>query len=157
MDGICRYLLTVTAAALICAVIGPLFGKNGATTAVVKLLCGLFMTYCVISPFMNLEMMDFSSFTSSFSDEATSVIAAGKSMASDAKAAIIKEQTRTYILDKAQSLNLDIDVEVLLDDSDMLTPYAVVLKGAVSPYEKEVLGHYIESNLSISKENQIWS
>ena len=157
MDGIRRYLLTVTAAALVCAIVGALFDKKGAPAAVMKLLCGLFMTFCVISPFMDFELMDFSSFTGSFSDDAAAAVSDGKSMASNAQADIIKEQTRTYILDKAQTLDLDIDVEVILDSSDIPAPCAVILRGAVSPYAKEVLGQYIENNLSIPKENQTWS
>lgn len=157
MDGIRRYLLTVTAAALVCAIAGTLFDKKSAPAAVIKLLCGLFMTFCVISPCMDLELMDFSAFTGSFSDEAAAAVSDGKSMAFNARADIIKEQTRTYILDKAQTLNLEIDVEVILDSSDIPAPCAVILRGAASPYGKEVLGQYIESNLSIPKENITWS
>ena len=55
MDSIRQYLLSITAAAVICAIINALSGKKGTTSAVVKLLSGLFLTLSVISPLLNLE------------------------------------------------------------------------------------------------------
>lgn len=157
MDGIRKYLLMVTAAAVVCALVKTLAGKKGGISAVIKMLCGLFLTFCVISPLVNLESIDFSMFTDTFSEDAARAAASGESMAANALSDIIKTRTQAYILDKAASMDLDVEVEVVLDSSDPPKPCGVTIKGDVSPYAKEVLGQYIENNLAIAKEDQKWS
>lgn len=157
MDGIRKYLLLVTAAAVACAMVSTLMGKKGGTAAVIKMLCGLFLTFCVISPIVNLERIDFSMFTDSLSENAALAASSGETMAADAIGDIIKTRTQAYILDKAASMDLDIAVEVILDSANPPQPCAVVIQGAVSPYAKEVMSQYIADNLAIAKEDQQWS
>ena len=157
MDNIRQYLLSITAAAVICAIINALSGKKGTTSAVVKLLSGLFLTLSVISPLLNLEHLDFSLFSGDLTEQAASAALQGERMAFDAVGEIIKQRTQAYILDKAASMDLDIEVEVQLDDTDLPKPCAVAIKGTVSPYSREVLSQYIANNLAIAKEDQQWS
>ena len=46
MESIRDYLLSVTAAALICGIISSLTGKSSNIPKVLKLLCGLFLCDC---------------------------------------------------------------------------------------------------------------
>ncbi len=152
-----QYLLTVTAAALICAIVNTLTGPQGTVKAVIKLLSGLFLAASVISPWVQIGPLDFSDFSDAFHSEAADAVFAGESAALDGMAEIIKQRTAAYILDKAESLELDIEVEVTLDSSNPPQPCAVTLTGGASPYAKEILRVYIEENLGIAKENQLWS
>ncbi len=156
MDGIRQYLLTITAAAVLCALINSLLKSKGSIYAVIKLLTGLFMALCAISPFLNIGDLNFNSFTDAINIEAAEVVIAGENMALESTGRIIKEQVAAYILDKAATMDLDIEVEVTLDSSNPPQPCAVMLKGAVSPYAKEILGQYINDTLGIAKEDQFW-
>lgn len=157
MDSIRQYLLTITAAAVVCSMANVLAGKKGTSAAVIKLLSGLFMTLCVISPLVKLEKIDFGIFTDGLAAEAAQTASYGEIMAKDAAGEIIKARTQAYILDKAASMNLDVAVEVMLDSENPPKPCAVTIEGDVSPYSKEILSQYIADNLSIAKEDQQWS
>ena len=156
VEDIRQYLLTVIAAALLCGVINGIIGKKSAYGAVVKLVTGLFLAVTVISPWVKFKITDFSSYIEGISADAQSVAASGELMAQDELASIIKTQTQTYILDKATSLKLDVEVEVTLCDSDPPLPCAVTLRGAASPYAKEMLCQYIANDLGIPEEDQLW-
>lgn len=43
MESIRQYLLSITAAAVICSLITGIMGKKGTYAAIVRMLCGLFM------------------------------------------------------------------------------------------------------------------
>ena len=72
-------------------------------------------------------------------------------------AQFIKERTQSYILDKAQSLNAVLDVEVTLSDDEIPVPVKVCITGKVSPYARGRLENLIIEDLGIEKENQIWT
>lgn len=69
--------------------------------------------------------------------------------------AIISEEAATYILDKADALGLQLEVQVELDGN--LLPWGVSLQGAASPYARSRLSSQIETELGIPKERQVWS
>ena len=156
MDGMVSYLLTIVSAAIICAVAKNIVGHKSAMSGVVRFLCGLFLVYCVISPWHRSYDLDLSSFIDSLRAEAGEAVSAGENMALDSTADIIKAKTQAYILDKADSMDLDISVEVTLDESTPPQPCVLTIAGEVSPYGKKVLSQYIEDNLDIPKEAQIW-
>ena len=70
-------------------------------------------------------------------------------------AAIISEEAASYILDKADALGLQLEVQVELDAE--LLPCGVRLQGAASPYARSQLSGQIETELGIPKERQVWS
>ena len=80
----------------------------------------------------------------------------GIESASSAMADIIKQQTEAYILDKAVSLGVNIDVNVKMSDTNPPVPKEVILSGNVSPYMKNKMIQYITANIGISEENQRW-
>lgn len=156
METIRQYLLSVTTAAIICGIANSLANKNGAHSAVVKLISGLFLAITVISPLAKLQISDFSSFAEGLSVEAGESVNYGQDMALEAIAAIIKSETESYILDKAASMNTDLEVCVTVSETDPPQPTSVTLKGAVSPYVKGRLQQIITDDLGIREEDQQW-
>ena len=67
---------------------------------------------------------------------------------------VIKANTETYILDKATTMEVELNVEVTLDG---LIPKKVILQGAVSPYTRASLSDWIAQQLGIPREAQIWT
>lgn len=157
MDSLRQYLLTVIAASIICAVVNALMEKKGTLTAAIKMLTGLFLVVAVLSPLVSLQLSNMGDFTHDLEIAAGNAVASGEEMAREATAAIIKEKTEAYILDKAASLELDIEVEVRLDSANPLLPDKVYLKGSVSPYAKARLCQCITDDLGIPEEKQIWT
>ena len=154
MEPIREYLLSVTAAALICGVVRGFAGKGGATAKLLKLLCGIFLAVTVIRPVVNIKLDDFYDFTDRLSAEGEMAVAMGEEMASDEMKRIIKEKAEAYILDKAKLLGAEIQVEVFLED---LVPAAAVMSGNISPFAKSSLSESIYKDLDIPAEEQIWN
>ena len=157
MESVRGYLLSVTAAALCCGILSSVLGKKGLTGSTVKFLCGIVMLLTVVGPLLNIQIGDLENSFKELSLDADNVAAFGQEAALNEYAAIIKERTAAYILDKAESLGAELTVEVTLSDDDLLVPCAVKLSGTVSPYGKKVLAETIAKDLGIQEEAQTWT
>lgn len=151
-----QYLLSVVAAAIICGIVTKLLGKKGTQGAVGRLVAGLFLAFTVIAPLRSVHIGDLSSVTKVYSSEAGMAVEEGKKQTAQALQAGIKEGCEAYILDKAQSLNVELEVVVTLSDEDIPTPISIQLSGNVSPYAKIKLIDIITKDLGIPKEAQKW-
>ena len=156
MSVLKAYMLSVVAAAILCAVAQGLLSKKTAIGRIVYLLSGILLAVTVIAPLGNITFHGVSDYWEKISDDAQKYVSEGTAMAENQKLDIIKTQTEAYILDKANRMGLQIAVEVELDDYKGNIPCGVVVSGTVSPYAKEQLGSYMEDTLGIAKENQEW-
>lgn len=150
-----EYLLSVCAVALICSIANRFLGKNGSGAAA-KMVTSLVLVLAVVRPLVSMEL-SWESIDFNFTQQAQTVIAEGKQQMQNSMAEIIKEQTRAYILEKAQQFNANIEVAVQLSDQTVPTPVGVTLYGTVAPYAKQQLSDVIEKDLGISKEKQQWT
>ena len=157
MEAIGQYLVRLTAAALLCAIVTAFFGAKGSFGAVIKLLAGIFLTLNIVSPWVQIRISDISDWADSFSAAADAVGAQGQNAAREAMVDSIIEKTSAYILDKARSLDADLTVEVFLSDADIPVPCRVHISGNISPYGKKMLISMIENELGIPQEEQIWT
>lgn len=157
MDVIKSYVLRIVIAAIICAAVKSLVNEKSAIGQITKLLCGILMAVTVISPLATISFQNITSYMDSISVSADAYVKDGSLLAQESITEIIISKTEAYILDKANSMGLQIDVEVELDDNNNKIPCKVTIHGVVSPYAKEVIGAYIEENLGISKEYQKWT
>lgn len=151
-----KYILSIVAAAIICAVARSLINEKSAMGQIVKLLTGILMTVTIIAPLANITFDNVTNYLDGLSADADAYVVNGKAVAQDEISGIIKSQVEAYILDKASSMGLKIAVEVELDEVNDQIPCGVTVTGAVSPYAKEVLSEYISDILGIPKENQRW-
>ncbi len=156
MEGIRKYIISVVAAAVICAVVKMLTDQKSTSGAVVKLIAGLLLTVTVMVPVTKIQFTDISKYIEDFTLSADAAVDAGTAYAAENTAAIIKERTEAYILDKAQVLGADIDVEVTLSEESVQRPCSVAVTGNVSPYVKRKLMNIITQDLGISEEYQVW-
>lgn len=157
MDGLRSYLLSVFAAAVICGIVTRLIGKKGTQGAVIQMIAGVFLAFTVIRPIADISLDGIGDLTSDFSQDASLAAAAGEELTKDALAAGIKSRCEAYILDKAETLNAELTVEVTLTDEDIPVPYAVRLTGRISPYAKAQLQSVIAQDLGVDKEHQTWT
>lgn len=157
MEDLKAYLISVTAASIICSVVNVLAGKKGTVSTILKLLTGLFLALTVIRPVVSISLSEAGNYLGALSVDANAAVSTGKNMALEELGVIIKAETDAYILDKAASLGVDLEVDVILSDTAPPLPAEVILTGAVSPYAKARLSSLIEENVGIPKEAQQWS
>lgn len=156
MEAVRQYVVSVVSAALICGIVTGLM-KKGTAQEVVKLICGLFLTFTVIRPITQLDLSEFSDFGLSYSQDAARASAMGENLARESLTDIIKAETEAYILDKAAALGISVDVHVIVSDADPPVPVAIRLSGTASPYIRQQLESLIQKDLGIAKENLLWT
>ena len=153
MSGVASYILSVTAAAIVTAILLSLAG-HGSMAGPVKLLAGVFMTLTVVSPVLKLELPDPAAWLSDYTASAQAAAAMGEELADDAAHSFIKSRTEAYILDKAALYGAALEADVTLDDEGI--PVCVTLTGSVSPYARTGLAKIIQEDLGIGEEAQLW-
>lgn len=156
MESIRNYVFSVVAAAIICAVVKLLVDQKSAQGAVMRLIIGLLLTVTVIGPVTNIQFTDLSKYIDEFPLTADAVVDSGTAYAVENAAVIIKQRTQAYILDKAQQLGADIQVDVVLSEESVQRPCSVVVTGQASPYAKQKLITIIAQDLGIPEEDQVW-
>lgn len=153
MQMLGRYLISLTAAAVISGILCSLF-RPGPMQAILRLICGVFLAVTAIGPLGQISLPDWEELSLPVWQEAMEISAMGEAMAQQERFLRIKETLEAYILDKASEWGMDLSVEVLLDENG--APTAVYLTGEVPADRKDPLCRLLESELGIAKENQIW-
>lgn len=156
MNAIGAYVLQICCCAIISGVVAAI-GGNGPGSKMKNMICGLFMTFVIISPLREIELTDLWSMPEGFYQEGQDITASAQKNANEAISDIIIERAGTYILDEANSLNVRLQVEKICLDPDTLSPVQVELSGDIAPYQRSILSDYIADTLGIGKEDQIWS
>lgn len=154
MESLRQYIFSVTAAAVICAVLTHISAGAGKSSGIIKLLCGLFLAFTVIRPIADIQIDEFTDYTLRIEEDAEEAISAGEDFAQNSLAAIIKQETEAYILDKASALGAEIRIDVILSDDTV--PKEVYIQGNLSPYAKSKLQEILSEDIGIAKEYQIW-
>ena len=150
MEHIREYLLSVTAAALLCSMIRCLTGKNG----IVQMLCGIFLLLTMIRPISDISIRNLPWMNHGITEKAENAVAEGKDYADAAMTRFIKEQCTAYILDKANLFDSHICAEFTLSADHR--PVECTIRGNVSFYAKEQLSEILETDLGIPREDQKW-
>ncbi len=151
MEGLREYVLRIIVTALICGLLPDLL-QNGGMKDLVKAAAGLILALTVVSPLRHAEIS-----LPAFSQEAgTGFVHEGEQAYNESVAAIIKEETQAYILDKAAALGAQLRVEVGLSSGALPVPQSAVLEGQIPEEKKAVLEEILAKELGIAKEDQVW-
>ena len=156
MQAIGQYLLTITSAAIICAILRRLLDKKNAPDVMGKLLIGLFMTYTVLSPLMGLSFGSMDGMIDSYQKEAQEAVNVGEKEMAQALHQSIKTEVEAYVLEKAQDLGAQVRVTATLTDELYPVPKSITIRGAIDPLAKNRLKQIIADDLGVGEENQIW-
>ena len=156
MDFIKEYLLSITTSAIICVLVRRIVAGKGSVAKLIKVITGIFMSVTLISPVIQLNFSNVEDYVTDMSYKADQIAQSGYESAQHELNAIIIERVESYILDEALRLGTDTDVEVKLSQTQPPRPEYITIRGTFSPYNKRILMEYIEKNLGIPQENQIW-
>lgn len=155
MNGVKTYLLTVTAGALVCALVQEVAGGKGTAGKVLSLCCGVFLLLCAFSPLLHLEIPEAMDIWGDYKAQASGIVERTSLAVREQTFVVITQRTEAYILDKAQSMGADVRVQVELGEDSV--PCGVRLQGSVTPYIRAKLTSVIESDLGIPAREQRWS
>ena len=154
MDGVKNYLIAVCSAAILSAILKQLIGKSKMSSATVNLLSGLFVAICIISPWKDFSLQDLEIYNPLHTQSGQSYVETGKRITQNQIDAIITERVESYILEKTNQLHLQVEVRVELAEDGV--PFKSIVSGKLSPEEKKTLSAFLEKEIGIQKEMQIW-
>lgn len=157
MAWIREYLLSVTAAAILCSVLRHLLAGKGTAANISKVLTGIFMALAVLAPFVQIRLSDLTDLRLDITQQTQDAVHYGQNSAHSALKESISQRLEAYILDKATGLNVELKVRVEVSDDQIPMPLRVHLQGNVSPYAKRRLQGILRDELGIDKENQLWT
>ena len=150
------YLIEITAAAILAALIRKLAPKSGAGRGA-RLGAGLLVLLCLLQPLGRfyrdgtaLFSRDWGQVDPMASDEVSQE--ANRLMES-----LITQQAEAYILDKARAMGLKAEVTVTVHLEDHYpVPWAVTIRGSPTGQQKSALETEIQDALGIPPERQEW-
>lgn len=155
MEDLRSYILSVTAAAILCTLFASLAGKGGSITSIMKFLTGMVLTAVVLQPIVQISDINLHHYLDELNENAAAAVSNGTAASQTALRTGILQKTEAYILDKAAKYGLALEVSVTLDE-DTMAPVAVVITGTVSPFAKMELQTMLEEELGIPREAQTW-
>lgn len=122
-----------------------------------QLVGGLFLIFTVITPLADLDYSHFFNSQWNYAEQGNRIVTEGELIAQEQLNDIIKQRCEAYILDKAMTYQTPLHIEVSLNQGDIPTPSTVRLEGNVSPYVKSTMQQWLQNEIGIPKENQLWS
>ena len=155
MEQIREYVVGIGAAAVICAITLS-FSARGKLQPLLKLICGLVLTFSIVRPVLAFSSGDLELLGMDYREEAREASEEGRKRGEETLRDIISRETSTYILSKAQAMGLALNVQVFLTEKGTPIPERVILEGDASPYEKQKLSWMLKEELGIREENQKW-
>ena len=157
MAAIGKYILSVTTAALLYSLLHSLIDKKSSASVLLQLIGGLFLTFTVIMPLADLDFTHIFDSQWNYTEQGSRIVAEGELIAQEQLRNIIKQRCEAYILDKAMSYQTPLHIEVSLENGDIPIPSIVRLEGNISPYIKSTMQQWLQNEIGIPKENQLWS
>ena len=150
------YLISLTAAAMLAAVLRRLAPEGGAGWCV-RLGAGLLVLLTALSPLGEADLVGAAEriAAESFYDPLTTEDFAAET--NRQLSALISREAEAYILDKAGALGLSITVEVACSgESGVPAPSSAVMTGSWTEAEKARLTEIIAGDLGIPADRQEW-
>lgn len=152
MSALGQYILTVSVAAVMTSLIRCIL-TEGLTGEVMKLISGLILAITMLSPLKRIDLSPDMLTGFMNSETADLYCDAGAAMAETAISDIIQQETEAYILSKANEWNAQIQVDVSVQER---IPNAVQIHGNVSPEMQRRITLFMEQDLGIPREKQVW-
>lgn len=155
MAGARAWLLSILAAALICALADVLIPK-GAVKQTGRLVCGLVLVVAVLGPMARLELEDGRRWLEDYfaavdgrEEELRSQVDAGMKT-------IIEQRCAAYIVDKAAQLGLECSVRVECETGEegVYLPVRARVTGRLSEADRAELARLLTQELAIPPEGQ---
>ena len=156
MDQLANAIISMATAAIIAGIIGAMSQLKNGTAKLIRLICGLFLTFHILAPIKGLNFDTIEIISDEYITAGEEAAMRGKELTIEATRARIKTETESYILDKAAYLGASLEVDVTVSHSEIPAAEAVLIRGNLSPYARIKLQQIIESELGVPREKQSW-
>lgn len=156
MERLGQYVLSVTSAAITLGILLSLLKHKSSSELLVRLIGGVFLAFTAIAPVAEIDLDVLFDPALDFAVEGDLIAAHGQEIVHSQMRDIIKDRCEAYILDKALTYQTPVDVEVELNQDQVPVPTSVQITGNVSPYAKNLLQKWLEDDMGIPRENQLW-
>lgn len=157
MEALGRYILSVVSAAILLSILRSLLDKKSSAAVLLQLVGGLFLTFTVVSPVADINFEAFFDMPLDYISEGNLLAVQAQEATQDELCEIIKQRCEAYILDKAMSYQAPLQVDVSLSTDETPVPCSVRLQGSITPYAKSALQKWLQDEIGIPKENQLWT
>lgn len=157
MEALGSYILSIVAGSMILGILHTLLEKKSSSATLLRLIGGLFLAFIVLVPIADINFDSAIDTRWDFAAQGQAISEQGQELSQTQFHNIIKQQCEAYILDKALSYQTSLDVNVVLSQDELPVPVMVHMQGNISPYAKGVLQNWLNDEMGIPKENQIWS
>ena len=156
MAGIGAYILSVVAATMICSVAVKLAGRTFTNQHLIRFVCGLVMAAVILQPLGDWVMPDLSGYFRDLESQVTNAVTMGTDFYHRSFSEDIQQRVEAYIQNKAMALGAELEITVKLEEGEYPVPTAVVMCGSISPTARRLLEQFLEEELAIRKEDQVW-
>ena len=157
MSSIGQYIYSLVVSAILVSLVLAIAPDKGAPSATLSLMTGIFLIIVAIAPVVKFRIGSMQNYTANIETDASKIISHAENYTKSEIARVIKEQTESYILDKAVSFGAEIKVEVMISNDGSCIPEKVQITGPISPLGKRRLSAVIKEDLGIPEELQIWT
>lgn len=154
METLCRYVVSVVAAALLCGIVTRLTQACGSAD-MIRMLCGVFMTAVLIQPVLWKKDLLWESVLPEIDRRAEEIVKEGAASAEIIREEFIKQRLEAYISNRAAAMDAQIKASVTLGEDG--SPVSVRITGTVSPMNRSGLSQMITDELGIPREQQEWN
>ena len=155
MEAVRGYLVAVVAVCMITVLASALI-RDSKMQRVVRFVGGILILLVAAKPLLSLDMQELAAslqkaeFGTAF--DAETVTDQNRKMLAE----LIKENTETYIEDKAAALGATVQAGVTVSDVDPPIPKEVTVIGTLNIEQQQRLQEYISDMLGIAPEYQEW-
>ena len=156
IDSLRNYLLSLCGCSILISLFRTLM-PGGKFKRVMELAGGLLLLIVVLSPVVHLDEFHFQEKISQFLSVSDAMELEYASDNREAMDRIISENCTEYILDKAESLGMAVDVKIQMDeDAAVSYPIGVTIYGAYNSDQKSQMSVILEQDLGIPPSEQEW-
>ena len=155
MEWMRQWLLGVTCAAMLVGILRALLPKGGVGAAG-RLAGGLLLMIATVQPLLALDPDALAQRLTQLRLEQAAQTQQLEEFGGDLLEELIEEQTQAYILDKAEELGMDCQVEVTCrrQEEGVPVPDRVRVSGTFTGAQRDRLSQIIETDLAIPEEAQ---
>ena len=147
-----QWLLGVVSCAFLVSLLDELT-PEGSVRKLARFSGGLVLILCMLRPLGTAEPWELALDLDGLSADRAALEEQYRDVSGQSFAAVIAERTGAYIEDKADELGLSVRAKVKTEEEDGVPlPVSVTLYGT----ENAALADYIERELGIAKEDQLW-
>lgn len=156
MSAIKGYLLSISACALLSSIVLSIIPKSN-VKKIANLIGMLLIVLAAISPLVKIKAEDIAKSIAMIEIETEEIRTGVEINNREILAEVIQNRCETYILDKAELINADISVKIILsEEGGYPYPVGVLIEGAVTAEARAYLESIIEQDIGILPEKQEW-